>query len=173
MRILAAAATAALLITTPIALGAQSTSGQNLAPETRGAYLAVAGANNLFMVKAAEIAREKARRPEVRRFAETMLTEHQANNEALLEAARAAGGLEVYPPAMMPMHWEMLRRLRRASGSRFDRIYIGQQVETLEVAIELHRNFHTNGTGEQLKAVAQADWPQAIELLAQARALDN
>lgn len=173
MRMLAAAATAALLVATPIAVGAQSSSGQDLTPETRGAYLAVAGANNLFMVKAAEIAREKARRPEVRQFAETMLAEQQENNEQLLAAAREAGGLEVYPPAMMPMHWDMLRRLERASDSRFDRLYVDQQIEALEVAIELHRNFYTNGRGERMKAIARADWPEASELLTRARQLEN
>ena len=172
MRMLAAAASVALLIATPFAVGAQSTSGQDLTPEGRGAYVAVAGANNLFIVKAAEIAREKAQRPEVRQFAETMLAEHQEDIEQLLETARAAG-LEAFPPGMMPMHWERLRRLERSSGSRFDRVYVDQQIEALEVALELHRNFFTNGNGTRLKTFAQAEWPEASERLEQARQLHN
>jgi len=172
MRMFAAAASAALLIVMPLAVGAHSTSGQDLTPEGRGAYLAVAGANNLFMVKAAEIAREKARRPEVRQFAESMLAERQQDIEQLLDTARA-GGLEAFPPGMMPMHWQMLRRLERTSASRFDQVYVDQQIEVLEVALELHRNFFANGNGTRFKAFAQAAWPEASALLEQARQLEN
>jgi putative membrane protein len=167
MRMLAAAVSAFLLALVPIAVGAQ-----DLTPEGRGAYLAVAGANNLYMVKAAEIAREKARRPEVRQFAEAVLAEHNRNIEQLLEAART-GGLETFPPAMMPMHWDMLRRLERTSGARFDGLYVDQQIQALEAALELHRNFFSNGNGTQLKAFAQAAWPKASEQLEQARQLEN
>src|SRR5688500_16519084 len=135
-------ATAALgFATMPAAAASRSTSGQDLTPEGRGAYVAVAGAADQFAIRSAEIALEKAARPEVRDFAESMLTEHRAALEQLGEAARSAGLAELLPPGMLPMHWDMLRNLENASGSHFDEIYIDQQVDAHEVAVELHRNF--------------------------------
>lgn len=170
---IAAAAAAALFLETPAAaVAGDSPSGQDLTPEGRGAYVGVAGAIEVYAVRAAELALEKARRPEVRAFAEAMLADHRGSTERLDAAARAVGLSELLPPAMMPMHWAMLRRLERARGSRFDEIYVEQQVEAHETAVELYRNFAENGHGERLQAHAAAALPVAASHLEQARRLD-
>lgn len=171
-RAIAAAFAATLILAgAPGAAGAQS--GQDLTPEGRGAYVAVAGATDLYAVRSAELALDRARRPEVRALAEAMLAEHRRSSEALAQIARAVGLDDQLPPAMMPMHWSMLRRLERASGSRFDSLYVDQQVEIHEIAVELHRNFAAHGHGPQLKAHAEAALPAAMRHLEQARRLDD
>ena len=166
------AATAFALVPMPATAASQSTSGQDLTPEGRGAYIAVAGATDLFTVRSAEMAVEKARRPEVRDFAQTMLTDHRTAMEELGEAARSVGLEELMPPGMLPMHWDMLRDLEDASGSRFDEAYLDQQIEAHEIAVELHRNFAANGDNEQLKAHAAASLPMATRHLEEARRLE-
>lgn len=165
------AAAALGLATMPAAADSQSTSGQDLTPEGRGAYVAVAGAADQFAIRSAEIALEKAARPEVRDFAETMLSEHRVALEQLGEAARSVGLAELLPPGMLPMHWDMLRDLEDATGSRFDEIYVDQQVEAHEIAVELHRNFAANGENAQLKETASATLPMATRHLEQAQQL--
>lgn len=169
-RVIAAVVTTAIALAAAPAVAAQSR--QDLTPEARGAYVSVAGAIDLYEIRAAELALEKARRADVRAFAETMLAEHRRASEDLLEKVRSAG-MEVLEPAMMPMHWDMLRRLERASGSRFDGVYAEQQVEAHEDALELHRNFAANGHGPQLKAHAEAMVPTATRHLQQAQRLDR
>ena len=146
---------------------------QGPTPEGRGAYAAVAGANEAFQLRAAEIAVEKARSAAVRAYARTMLAEHRAAMARYEEAARAAGLEDHLPPGMSPEHWEMLRRLEERSGSRFDRTYVSQQVETHEDAIALHRNFAANGTGPRLLDFARVAAPAASRHLAAAQALDD
>lgn len=166
------AAAALTLATMPAAAASQSTSGQDLTPEGRGAYVAVAGATDLFAIRSAEIAVENARRPEVRDFAQSLLTEHRSAMEQLGEAARMAGLEELLPPGMLPMHWNMLRDLEDASSSRFDVVYIDQQVEAHEVAVALHRNFAANGDDARLKQFATTTLPMATRHLEAARHLE-
>ena len=173
-RLTAFAASAVLSIAIHVTpLAAQSTSGQDLTPEGRGAYVAVAGASELFAIRAAEKALEKAERPEVRTFAQSMLEEHRTSLERLGEVARSVGLGELIPPGMLPMHWAMLHDLDDASSSRVDDVYIDQQVEAHEVAVELHRNFAANGSDARLKEFARASAPTASRHLESARRLDQ
>ena len=73
---------------------------------------------------------------------------------------------------MMPMHWDMLRDLEAASSSRFDDIYVDQQIDAHEVAVALHRNFAANGRNERLKAYAAASLPTATRHAEEARRLE-
>ena len=174
MRAIAAAAAAAIVLAAaPGVGGAQSPTGQDLTPDQRGAYVAVAGAYDLYAVRAAELALDKAQRPEVREYAQAMLDDHRHSTEQLAEVARTAGLEELLPPAMMPLHWDMLRRLERARGARFDRIYVDQQVEAHETVVELHSNFAANGRGASLKAYAEAALPVASRHLDGARRLEE
>jgi putative membrane protein len=167
------AAAALALAFVPAEAAAQSTSGQDLTPEERGAYVAVAGATDLFAIQSAELAVDKARQPEVRSFAQTIFAEHRSALEQLGDAARAVGLGELLPPGMLPMHWDMLRDLEEASGSRFDRLYVDQQVEAHEVAVELHRNFAANGHNTRLKEYAGESLPMAMRHLAEAQRLER
>ena len=86
-----ALAVSGVLLAAPSATAAQSSSGQDLAPEERGAYVAVSGAFQLYEKRAAELALEKARRPEVRAFAEAGLAD-QPDSRGRLEAEGRRGG---------------------------------------------------------------------------------
>lgn len=162
-----AAAAAAVL---PVAAIAQSTSGQDLTPDGRGAYVSVAGAVNGFEVRSGEIALTKARRPEVRQLAQTIVDAHRQGMERLIAAARERG-IDASEPGLLPFQWSRLRRLERASGSRFDRVYVEQQIEAHEIAVELHRNFAENGDDPTLRAYAEAAAPVEQQHLDQARGL--
>ena len=159
-------AVAALL---PAAAVAQS-SGQDLTPDGRGAYVSVAGASNAFQLRAGEIAVGKAERPEVRQFAQAMVDAHEQSLERLLATARERG-LDSGEPGLLPIQWTRLRSLERASGSRFDRRYVELQVAAHEAALELHRNFAENGNDPVLQALAEAVAPVEQQHLDQARGL--
>lgn len=166
-----AAAVAALMLAAPPAAGQESPTGQDLTPDGRGAYTALAGAIDQFTTRAAELALEKAQRPEVRALAESLLADHRRAAGELEAAVRAAG---VEPPlGMLPMHWSQLRRLERAEGERFDRIFVEQQVELHEDAVAMHRNFAANGDAPRLRAYAEAAVPVATRHLDEARRLDQ
>jgi putative membrane protein len=76
-------------------------------------------------------------------------------------------------PAMMPMHWEMLRQLERASGSRFDRLFLRQQLRVNQMALALHQNYAANGDHASLREVATASIPVVERHLERLRSLSN
>ena len=166
------AAALAVLAASPAAAAQRSPSGQDMTPDGQGAYAEVAGAMDLFAIRSAELAVDKAENSAVRAFAEAILADHRGSMEAL-QRAMAESGLEVVEPAMLPMHWEMLRRLERARGGRFDRIYLDQQVEAHEQAQALHDNFRQSGNSAPLRAHAEALLPTVARHLQQARGLQE
>lgn len=172
-RFIATFAAAAFALAAPAPNLAQSISGQDLAPEGRAAFISLTGAINAFEMRSSEIALEKARRPEVRDYAQRIVTEHQQSTEQLKETVGESGREFLEPPAMLPVHWEELRDLEDASSRRFDREYVEQRIEWHEVAVELHRNFAANGSDPQLKAFAEAALPAETAHLEQARQLDR
>lgn len=167
-----AAAAIAALAALPAAAAERSPSGQDLTPDGQGAYAELAGATDLFAIRSAELALDKAEDPAVRAFAEAMARDHRTSMDALQDAMTASG-LELVEPAMLPMHWEMLRRLERSRGTRFDRIYIDQLVETHEQAEALHDNFRQRGDSPPLQAHAEAMLPTAATHLQRARTLQE
>ena len=172
-RFIATFAAAALALAAPAPNLAQSRSGQDLTPEGRGAFISMAGAIDAFEIRSGEIALEKARRPEVRAFAQRMVTDHRRSTERLKEKIGESGREFLEPPAMLPLHWDELRDLEDASDRRFDSEYVEQRIESHEIAVELHRNFAANGSDAQLKAFAEEALPAETAHLDEARQLDR
>ncbi len=166
-------AVAAFILLSPTAAHAQETAGTgDLTPNGRGAFVSIAGAMDLFEIRSGRLALEKARRTELRELGQVLIDDHTRSTEQLLSAARALG-MDAPEPAMMPMHWEMLRQLERASGSRFDRLFLRQQLRVNEMALALHQNYAANGDQASLREVATASIPVAERHLARLRTLSN
>ena len=72
---------------------------------------------------------------------------------------------------MMPMHWDMMRGLRRTSNSHFDRLFLRQQLRVHEMMLALHRNYAANGDAPALREMAAAAVPTIERHLAELRPL--
>ena len=150
---------------------AQETAGtEDLTPNGRGAYVSISGAMDTYAILSGELATGKARRPEVRNLGRSLAAAHRENSERTLAAARALG-MDAPEPAMMPMHWDMMRGLRRTSNSRFDRLFLRQQLRVHEMMLALHRNYAANGDAPALREVAAAAVPTIERHLAELRPL--
>ena len=78
--------------TTPSATSAADGMGAaDVTPEVRTGYVTQAGASDLFEIQSSQLALTKAQRPEVREFAQTMITHHTQTTAALTAAAGRAG----------------------------------------------------------------------------------
>ena len=172
--LLALAASALLMTgTAPVeAALAQTAGAADLTPSDRGAYVTLAGAFHLYELRSAEKAAERSRDARVRSFAEAAAADYQARVDRLLGAARASG-LDGLDPAMLPMHWEMLRELEDSSRSRFDRRYIEQQVRAHELALALHSHYAAGGDSAELREVAAEAAELAQRHLDEVRALGS
>lgn len=141
-------------------------------PEDRGAYVTMAAASDLYEIQSSQLALSKAQRPEVRQFAQMLVTHHTQTTQQVTAAATAAG-LTPPPPQLMPMHAQMIAALEAASGASFDSAYLSQQVPAHEQALALHSNYARNGDAPALTAAAAAAVPIVQSHLDQARQLNR
>ncbi len=154
---LAVAATVALLATPLVAQDAKK--GVN--PQKGGAdaktFVEKAASGGLFEVQSSELAKQKAKRDDVRTFAETMIRDHAQANEELKAVAQKAG--QQVPEKMSKSHQAELDKLKGAAAGRFDQAYIDAQVKAHRESVTLFQNFSRNGSQAALKDFAARTLP--------------
>ena len=141
-------------------------------PTDRAGYVTQASASDLYEIQSSQIALTKAQRPEVREFAQMLITHHTQTTAALTAAARASG-MTPPPPALTPMHREMIEQLQTAAAAGFDQLYVGQQVPAHEMALALHQTYAADGDTPALRTAATAAVPIIQQHLTRARQLNN
>jgi putative membrane protein len=95
-------------------------------------FIAAQLESNMAEVLAAQRALEHSQNPNVRGFAQKMITDH---NYAQGTLEPIASMHQIPPPALSDHHREMLDRLSRLSGPAFDREYVNSMVN--EHALEI------------------------------------
>ena len=121
-------------------------------------YVRMAGASDLYEIESSQLALQKSRNPEVREFAQRMITHHRHTTDMVMAAARDAG-LTPAPPQLMPMQRDMVAQLRSAEGADFDRMYVTQQRKAHEMALTLHSNYSRSGNSGELSRIAEEAEP--------------
>lgn len=115
------------------------------------AYVAAASSIDLFEMKSAEMALQRAQDPETRAFAERTLSAHQGTSAQLSMAGRR---LNLLPSnSLNPEHQAMLDAL--AATGDFDNTYRAQQGIIVEQGVKLHGGFARSSDSPTLRPVAQ------------------
>jgi putative membrane protein len=115
------------------------------------AYVAAASSIDLFEMKSAELALQRAQDPGNRAFAERALNAHRGTSAQLSYAGRR---LNLLPSASLnPDHQAMLDAL--AATSDFDNTYRAQQGIVVEEGVRLHGNFARSGNSPTLRPIAE------------------
>lgn len=114
------------------------------------AYVAMASSIDLYQVKSAQLALERAHDPGNRAFAQRALSSHQGTSAQLSYAGRR---LNLLPTATLnPEHQAMLDAL--AATSDFDNTYRAQQNIVLQEGVRLHSSYAKAGQSPTLRPVA-------------------
>ena len=141
MRYVSLAIAAALL--SPAAM-AQTT----MAPE----FVKEAGASDKFEIDSSKLVMG-SQDPKVKQFAQQMVTDH-TNSTAQIKAAAKQDGVRVPPPMLNPMQKDMIAQLKAAKGPARDQLYMQQQMQAHQMALQLHQTYAQGGDKPALKAVA-------------------
>ncbi len=122
-------------------------------------------------VALAKLAQQRATEPEVKKFAEKMVTDHtKANNELLT----LAGQKRIAVPAQIdPKHQECLDLLGKLEGSEFDRQYKMQMLKDHKTTLDLFENEAKDGRDADLKAFANKLVPTLRHHLMMAKQLNG
>ena len=114
------------------------------------AYVAAASSIDLYQVKSAELALQRAQDPANRAFAQRALRAHEGTSAQLSMAGRR---LNLLPTATLdPEHQARLDAL--IATSDFDSTYRDQQNIVLQEALRLHSNYAKAGQSPTLRPVA-------------------
>lgn len=116
------------------------------------AYVMKAGASDQYEMASSKLAMT-SQNPRVREFAQHMVQDH-TQSTADVKAAAMRAHLHPAPPRMNAMQTRMVSQLRAAHGPARDRLYIQQQKQAHDMALDLHRSYAEHGTAAPLKMAA-------------------
>ncbi len=112
-------------------------------------------------VELGKLAATKAQNPDVKRFAQRMVTDHSKANA---ELERLAATKNITLPAMSAEEMKATKdRLSKLTGADFDREYMSMMVAGHEKAVAAFQEQSAHGSDAELKAFAARTLPTLLE----------
>ena len=168
----AAAMAAALLGLAGAGVAQQTTAGAGTATTDTTTSMAstISPADRLFLTRAADgnmaevmtsqMALKKGENSEIKTVAQMLIQEHGTAQQDLTKLAGQKGVL--LPPTLGPTHTVLSMMLAKESGSKFDKDFIGAQVEDHENTIALFQQEVASGQDPDVKAYAAQYLPKIV-----------
>ncbi len=170
----AAAFTGLLALTPAFAQNQGTTSGSTTGQGTQARGQAqgqLSGQDRTFTMKAAEggmmevelgrMASQKATNPDVKAFAQRMVTDHGKANQKLMSIATQNN---ITPPTTMPANMRAeMDKLSRLSGTEFDRMYMSHMLKHHQKDIADFEKQASNGSNPSLQSFARETLPTLRE----------
>jgi len=155
--------------------------GDNDQKFTDKSFVEKAAMDNMFEVKAGQLAEQRAMSPQVKQFAQRMVTDHTRANQELMALARQKGWQ--VPTALDQKHQELFTRLQNggrsgnqpaaggtgAAAGQFDRQYMEMQLKGHEKDVREFEKATQQAKDPQLKSWAQKTLPVIQEHLQMAK----
>ena len=147
------AAPATPTTTAPVDLGVQP-----LADVPAPNYVVWTWQGNAFEIASAKVALRKAARPDVKAYAQSMLTAHEAKQKSLEASLTNPTRVFTKPGAeLQPADAAALAALEKAPAAGFDTLYLTQQRAAHQKAWAIEKGFANSGQDEALKTLATAN----------------
>ncbi|MEG3166606.1 DUF4142 domain-containing protein [Sphingomonas sp. LB3N6] len=121
-------------------------------------YVTTAGASDLYEITSSQVVLETTQNPQLRDFAQMMITQH-AQSTADVKAAAMQSRVRVAPPKLMPLQQELITELRAETGPARDAAYVAQQKASHGQALAVQKAYAMDGTAPALKTTAAAIVP--------------
>jgi putative membrane protein len=126
----------------------------------------VASVSNMSEIQPSQLALSKAQRPEVRQYAQRMITEHTRLEQAMQAMLGQKGVAPEHNGYSYQMHQNLgplLRELSAASGRDFDRLYMSHQVASHQSTLHaLDTSLIPQAKDPQMKTMLQQQVRPAV-----------
>ncbi|MFC4172901.1 DUF4142 domain-containing protein [Microvirga sp. GCM10011540] len=119
-------------------------------------FVPMATSSNLFEIESSRLALRRARSPEIRRFAQQMIRDHNRATRRMMAVARRAG-LPLPRPTLTARHQQMLASLTAAPS--FDAAYVDAQLMAHQESVGLFSAYSRTGDNAPLVEFARATLP--------------
>lgn len=123
-----------------------------------------------YEIRAAKIALQRSRNPDISRFADRMIHDHTQSTQMLKGIVARTGGLAI-PLGLDAEHRGMIRQLNMVGRRRFADLYAQQQVQAHETADALFTAYKHQGDNLRLRHFAAVILPIIRDHLDMARGL--
>lgn len=139
---------------------------------TADAYVAAATIGDMYEIASSRLALEKSKSAEVRKFAQQMITDHEATT-AKLKATLGEAKLAVTSPAQLDVRRQgLIDNLKSASAADFDTVYLDQQTAAHQEALTVQQSYADDGENPALKKLAGETAPKIQHHLDMVKQLD-
>lgn len=125
---------------------------------TPAEYVMTAGASDLYEITSSRIVLETTRNPQLRDFAQMMVTDH-TKSTADVKAAAGKSRVRAAPPQLNPLQQELVTELRAENGPARDAAYIAQQKASHGQALNIQKAYAMEGAAPALKSAASTIVP--------------
>jgi putative membrane protein len=157
---------AALVLVFAVAAGAQERKGDEK-PLTDADFVKKAVSCGLAEVEMAKIAKDRASDPDVKKFAESIITDHTKVNEELAKIAKEANiPAPMKPEPEQQRHVDMIRDYK---GADFDKMFVKHMIDDHEKDVKLFTQAGRELKNEKLKDFAEKTLPALKDHLDMAR----
>ena len=116
-------------------------------------YVMQSGASDLFEITSSRLVLASTKDPKVRMFAQQMVKDHTTSTKQVMAAARK-DKVAVMPPKLNSMQADMVAQLKAAKGPARDSLYMQQQAQSHQMALQLQQSYAANGTAPDLRMTA-------------------
>jgi putative membrane protein len=134
-------------------------------------FITAAAQTDEFERQEGRMAETQAGDPHVKEFGHMMTIDHADTTRKLRAAIAKAGLPEPPPPPLTAEQQQMIDALRGVTGEPFDKMYLGQQIQTHEMALHVMQSYAANGDNAVLREAASNTVPVVEHHLAVARQL--
>jgi putative membrane protein len=117
-------------------------------------FVSKVAASDLFEIESGKLAAEKATSADVKSFAKMLVTDHSKSTADLKAAAGKATPPISVNPALDAEKQAMLDLLKSTAAADFDRVFLDQQKQAHQKALDLLRQYESSGDTPALKEFA-------------------
>ncbi|MDB5478268.1 MAG: hypothetical protein JWM96_763 [Alphaproteobacteria bacterium] len=150
----------AVLALTATTLMAFSPSAKALMVEDTETFVKMATISNMFEIESSKVALQKSKNPQVKKFAQQMITDHtNAAAKMKLSLMKAKYDMSAVPVKLDQKHADMLMDLEKDSAADFDEDYVEAQVKAHDEAVTLFTDYAEDGDNTILKTFAASTLP--------------
>lgn len=170
-QIFATAAFTGLLALAPAFAQNQGATGEKKKMDKKGSMGQISSQDRTFTMRAAEgsmmeielgrVASQKATNPDVKAFAQRMVTDHGKASQRLMTIASQNN---ITPPATLPANLRAeMDKLTRLSGTEFDRMYMSHMLKHHQKDISDFEKQASKGDNDALQSFARETLPTLRE----------
>ena len=134
-------------------------------------FVSKAAASDMFEIAAAKLALKRTANPQIKKFAQMMVTDHTKSSAGLKKAITDSAQPLVIPTALPDNLKGKLDDLTKADAKDFDKNYLDNQVDAHQDALNLLQRYAQDGDVPGIKEFAAATAPIVQQHLNQAKTL--